>query len=156
MYPALAVLQTLSNDAMPVLWIGNQTGMDADLVQRAGVQFAGIPSARIPLIPREQQFAEKIHAYTLPREGTPNSRTRDLIDLVLLIDAGLADKDHIKTALHETFKRRKTHKVPSALESPSAAWEAPYAALAKDCGVSKKNLGEAFDFVKVFWDSLVV
>ena len=44
-YPALAVLQTLSNDAMPVLWIGNQTGMDADLVQRAGVQFAGIPSA---------------------------------------------------------------------------------------------------------------
>ena len=120
------------------------------------LKFAGIPSVKIPLIPREQQFAEKIHAYTLPREGTPNSRTRDLIDLVLLIDAGLADKDHIKTALYETFKRRKTHKVPSTLESPSAAWEAPYAALAKDCGVSKKNLGEAFDFVKVFWDNLVV
>lgn len=118
------------------------------------LKFAGIPSAKIPLIPREQQFAEKIHAYTLPREGTPNSRTRDLIDLVLLIDAGLMNKDHIRTALRETFKRRKTHEVPTTLESPSATWEAPYAALAKDCGVSKKNLEEAFGFVKDFWDSL--
>lgn len=118
------------------------------------LKFAGIPSARIPLIPREQQFAEKIHAYTLPREGSPNSRTRDLIDLVLLIDAGLADKDNIRVALHETFKRRKTHKVPHTLEPPPAAWEAPYNALAKDCGVSKKSLDEAFGFVKDFWDSL--
>ncbi len=117
-------------------------------------KFAGIPSAMIPLISREQQFAEKIHAYTLPREGNPNSRTRDLIDLVLLIDAGLADKDHIRTALHETFMRRKTHEVPRTLEPPPADWEAPYTALAKDCGVSRKNLGEAFGFAKDFWDSL--
>jgi hypothetical protein len=31
----------------------------------------------VQLIAREQQFAEKIHAYTLPR-NTPNSRVKDL------------------------------------------------------------------------------
>ena len=35
--------------------------------------FAGIETPRVRLIPREQQFAEKIHAYTLPR-NTANSR----------------------------------------------------------------------------------
>lgn len=39
--------------------------------------FADIDAPRVPMIQREQQFAEKIHAYTLPRQGAPNSRVRD-------------------------------------------------------------------------------
>lgn len=37
------------------------------------------------MIPREQQFAEKLYAYTLPCPGAVNSRVRDLVDIVLLI-----------------------------------------------------------------------
>ena len=33
------------------------------------------------MITREQQFAEKTHAYTLPR-SVANSRVKDLVDLV--------------------------------------------------------------------------
>ena len=36
--------------------------------------FAGIASPSLYMIPREQQFAEKLHAYTLPRQGAANSR----------------------------------------------------------------------------------
>jgi hypothetical protein len=50
--------------------------------------FAEILPASVPMIPREQQFAEKLHAYTLPRAGTANSRVRDLVDMVLLIQSG--------------------------------------------------------------------
>ena len=46
--------------------------------------FAGIPKAKLPAISREEQFAEKLHAYTLPRTGRPNSRVKDLVDMVLL------------------------------------------------------------------------
>jgi len=46
--------------------------------------FAEIPSPSVMMIAREQQFAEKIHAYTLPR-SSPNSRVRDPVDLYLLI-----------------------------------------------------------------------
>jgi len=38
-------------------------------------------------IPSEQQFAEKLHAYTLPRSNS-NSRVKDLVDLALLSGSG--------------------------------------------------------------------
>ncbi len=38
--------------------------------------FAGIEKPCVRMISREQQFAEKIHAYTLPR-SSPNSRVKD-------------------------------------------------------------------------------
>jgi hypothetical protein len=40
--------------------------------------FAQIPPAIITAISREQQFAEKIHAYTLSRTQNPNSKERFL------------------------------------------------------------------------------
>jgi hypothetical protein len=39
------------------------------------------------MIPRDQQFTEKLHAYTLPRQGAVNARLRDLVDMVLLIQS---------------------------------------------------------------------
>ena len=50
--------------------------------------FAGIPGAEFPTISQEQHFAEKLHSYTLLRL-TPNSRARDLIDMLLLIGSGM-------------------------------------------------------------------
>src|SRR5258708_19004472 len=49
--------------------------------------FAGIERCQVLMIPPEQQFAEKLHAYTLPR-STPNSRVKDLLDLALLSESG--------------------------------------------------------------------
>lgn len=46
--------------------------------------FCGIPSPVFPMISIEQQFAEKLHAYTLPRLERPNTRVKDLVDMVLL------------------------------------------------------------------------
>ena len=50
------------------------------IVCRDWLGFAGIESSRVLMIAREQQFAEKIHAYTLPRNAA-NSRVKDLVDL---------------------------------------------------------------------------
>ncbi|MGD8621708.1 MAG: UDP-N-acetylglucosamine--N-acetylmuramyl-(pentapeptide) pyrophosphoryl-undecaprenol N-acetylglucosamine transferase [Anaerolineales bacterium] len=44
MYPALAVLSALGERA-EVLWVGGQGGMEATLVQRAGIPFEAIPAA---------------------------------------------------------------------------------------------------------------
>ena len=49
------------------------------------LNFAGINSITIPVISKEQHFAEKLHAFTLPRDGAFNSRVKDLVDLVLLV-----------------------------------------------------------------------
>ncbi len=47
MYPALTVLQALAKDAQPVLWVGGEGGMEADLVKRAGIPFTSIPAAGV-------------------------------------------------------------------------------------------------------------
>ena len=46
-YPALAVLKALGEQANPVLWVGSQGGMEADLVQRAKIPFKTIPAAGV-------------------------------------------------------------------------------------------------------------
>lgn len=43
MYPALAVLENLREDEM--LWVGSIGGMEAELVERAGLRFEAIPAA---------------------------------------------------------------------------------------------------------------
>jgi hypothetical protein len=52
---------------------------------RDWLEFAGVASPLVYTIPREQQFSEKLHAYTLPRQSTVNSRVQDLVDMVLLM-----------------------------------------------------------------------
>ena len=64
--------------------------------------FAGILPPAVPMIQREQQFVEKLHAYTLPRT-TPHSRVRDLVDMALLIQSGTLQSERVVQALHATF-----------------------------------------------------
>ena len=50
-YPALAVLQSLKENKQPevtageILWVGSKSGMEVDIVQRAGIPFQGIHAA---------------------------------------------------------------------------------------------------------------
>ena len=118
------------------------------------LEFAGIPGAEFPTISREQHFAEKIHSYTLPRE-TPNSRARDLIDMLLLIGSGKMDCAKVRLALDATFKRRKTHPLPADLSRPPAAWKAPFGALAGMCGLAD-DLDAAFETLNLFYSGLAV
>ena len=105
--------------------------------------FAGIQSPSLYMIPREQQFAEKLHAYTLPRQGAVNSRVRDLVDMLLLIQSGTMAKANVREAIRVTFDRRGTHAVPNVLPQPPADWQKPYDALANECGLSG-TMGGAF------------
>ena len=96
--------------------------------------FAGIESSHVLMIAREQQFAEKIHAYTLPRNAA-NSRVKDLVDLALLIGSSGLDEQRILYALRLTFERRGTHDLPAGLVTPPADWQVPFQALAEECGL---------------------
>jgi hypothetical protein len=98
--------------------------------------FAGIASPSLYMIPREQQFAERLHAYILTRPGAVNTRVRDLVDMVLLIHSGTLAKAKVAEAIRVTFDRRGTHAVPNVLPPPPTNWQKPYDALAKECGLS--------------------
>ena len=119
---------------------------------RDWIGFAKIAPASVPLIQREQQFAEKLHAYTLPRSGA-NSRVRDLIDMVLLIQSETLNTSVCLEALRRTFKQRGTHDLPALLEPPPASWNMPFQRLAEECQLDT-SVNTAFAELTRFYSTL--
>lgn len=115
--------------------------------------FAGLTRARVLAVSPEEQFAEKLHAYTLPREGRPNSRVKDLVDLILLIEQSKLDATRLSKAIRDTFQRRKRHEMPAALANLPASWSAPFAELARECGIGA-DINHQFDIVRQFYGKL--
>jgi hypothetical protein len=115
--------------------------------------FAGISPPSVPMIQREQQFAEKLHAYTLPRTAAPNTRVRDLVDMVLLIRSRTLELSRVVQALHATFDLRATHPVPKALDPPPEEWSSPFARLAAECRL-ELSASEAFRVLAEFHAAL--
>ena len=115
--------------------------------------FAGITAATVRMTSKEQQVAEKLHAYTLPR-NTANSRVKDLVDLLLLIRSGDVSLEKLPEAIRMTFERRKTHAIPTQLASPPESWNTQFRTLATDCSIST-GLDDAFAEVTAFFEALL-
>jgi predicted nucleotidyltransferase component of viral defense system len=120
-----------------------------ELAGRDWLGFGGIAPPSVPVISREQQFAEKLHAYSLPRLDRVNTRTKDLIDMVLLIRQGNLNASKVAAAIGMTFAHRATHAVPHDLEPPPSEWERVFAALAGECGLDL-SLAGGFAMVRDF------
>ncbi|MBX3018779.1 MAG: nucleotidyl transferase AbiEii/AbiGii toxin family protein [Bdellovibrionaceae bacterium] len=119
------------------------------------LEFAGFAPRDFPAIPKEQQFAEKLHAYSLPRPpDKPNSRVKDLVDMVLLIQEGL-EPERTASFLVDTYKRRATHALDLFIQAPPDHWAKIYPKLADECGIST-DLAEALKILSDFAKKLRV
>lgn len=118
------------------------------------LDFAGIGPAVAFAISKPQQFAEKIHAYTYPWEGRLNTRTKDLADLVLLIERGPLDAEELRQTIAATFTTRGTHPVPVTLLPPPEAWRVDFPGMAAEAGLSTSDYQAAFAILDQFWKSL--
>ncbi len=117
------------------LGIGDAVVRPTEIIRgRDWLEFAGIPLVPCIAISREQQFAEKLHAYTRQRER-PNSRVKDLVDMALLVKMGLPESPKLKEAIQMTFEQRGTHAIPIAFPDPPQSWQQPYVQLAGECGL---------------------
>jgi hypothetical protein len=114
------------------------------------LNFCGISAPNVKIISIEQQFAEKIHAYTLPRGDRLNSRVKDLIDILLLMRMRSLDLEKLSVNLQKIFKIRNTHALPFQLPVPPLEWTKPFSALAEECGL-EKNLLLAFKEIESFY-----
>lgn len=117
------------------------------------LSFAGIPAARYGLIPLAQQFAEKLHAYTKPRP-TMNTRVKDLLDMVFLIERKTVEPERVTQAVQLTFSRRATHAIPSALDKPPEAWIDSYAFEAGQLHLRAATLDAAYTTLSEFWTTV--
>jgi predicted nucleotidyltransferase component of viral defense system len=122
------------------------------LVELPGaLAFAGIPARSIETVSSEQHFAEKLHALTRDYGERPNTRIKDLVDLVLLIDAGLQPDQTLLSVVRHVFAIRATHPIPATLPDPPPNWHRGYPALAAGLTVSAAGLSDAMSLLCTFW-----
>ena len=107
------------------------------------------------MISIEQQLAEKLHAYTLPREQRLNSRVKDLIDMLFLTERKGINADTFKKTIQKVFKVRDTHILPESLNEPPKEWGTLYQALAEECGI-KQTMPQAYNELNQFFLKYVV
>jgi hypothetical protein len=124
------------------------------IVAKDVLAFAGISPPTLRLYPIETHIAEKLHAYTMPRRR-PNSRVKDLPDIVLLATAQALDAKRLRAALDQTFTFRKTHPLPAVLPDPLSAWATPYAAMAREEQLAWPTLDDVTTAAKAFLDPVL-
>ncbi len=115
------------------------------------LDFAGIPPATLQLYPVVTHIAEKLHAYTMPRDR-PNSRVKDLPDIALLAGTGPLVATELRAAAEQTFSFRDTHAIPSSVPKPPSTWERPYAAIARNDDLVWRDLDDLARAVSAFLD----
>ena len=150
-YPIQAQMDGRDFARFPVdVGIGDEVIEPLDVVTgKDWLGFGGIAAPSFPIISAEQQFAEKLHAYTLPRGERTNTRTKDLIDMMLLIRGGKLEQEKAVAAIRATFKRRATHEMPHTIDSPPADWTPVFDALARECGLDM-NMKVGFELAREF------
>lgn len=118
------------------------------------LSFAGIAPPTLRLYPVVSHIAEKLHALTLPR-SRPNTRVRDLPDIVLLATTGEIKEAELRLAFERTFRFRGTHSLPSSIPAPPAFWEDLYAAMAATDELIWRSLGEVTEAASTFLNPIL-
>lgn len=102
------------------------------------LSFADVAAPELPVVALEQHIAEKLHAYT-GRYGIgerESTRSKDLVDLVLVADLARLDAALLQEALESIFTSRARQPLPAALPAPPPSWAEPYAELAQEVGLT--------------------
>lgn len=81
-----------------------------------------------------------------------NTRKRDLVDLLLLIELGLVETPDVLPVVRHVFEFRGTHAVPARLPDPPAGWAADYAKMAAALTLRARMLAEAMARLRSFWN----
>jgi hypothetical protein len=143
--------KTFAQIRMDVVLRGEELAGTEQIMLPGTLDFAGIPPRTIESVDRRQHFAEKLHALTRDYGTRPNTRVKDLVDLILLIEDGLVADQRLLHVVNHVFAARATHQVPAAIPDPPPAWTTEYPKLAADSALAEAGLSSALDKLRAFW-----
>lgn len=104
-----------------------------------------------------QHAAEKLHAYSRIYAGDrPSSRVKDLVDLVLLVDAGLLpSSERLGRRVAVVWELRDRTRPPETLPEPPESWTSDLARLMADLQSSPLTLAEAHALVVTLYAAAI-
>jgi len=118
----------------------------------ASVGFAGLRPPTVRAVHPTRQYADKLHAYTRPREH--RSRVKDLVDLALLtieLEGEPNARERIRREVGQVFASYPTHEPWLDLPKPPASWQPAFAALAREVGLEPPDADSWFRVVNEFY-----
>ena len=127
--------------------------LDSDIIELKNFMPGILSPGKVKVISLEQHCAEKIHAYTLPRDNF-NSRVKDLVDLYLIFNLEDINIDKLKNSLEKTFSRRDTHKLPELLQNPHPLWKERFERLIENFDL-ETDIDSAFSLVNDFYKKVI-
>ncbi|MEX0832684.1 MAG: nucleotidyl transferase AbiEii/AbiGii toxin family protein [Actinomycetota bacterium] len=119
------------------------------------LEFAGLPAVEVEVVDASQHFAEKLHAYSKSYGERPNTRVRDLVDMVLLVEDGLVPDAQQFVLVEHVFAARMTHPVPLEFPDPPPNWEEHYEQIVEELDARAKKLDQAVQEIGAFWATTV-
>ena len=137
-----------------VVALGNMPPPDV-LELGESVGFAGLPRVEVLVIDLRTHWAEKLSAYCRRYGDRPNSRVKDLVDLVLLIEQGLEPDNELLAAVERTFTSRDQEVPEAIVPSMADEWADPFQGIAEELGLSTPTAVEAHKLIEEFWQRVL-
>jgi predicted nucleotidyltransferase component of viral defense system len=117
--------------------------------------FADLPVVELAVLDLRTHWAEKLSAYLRRYDNRPNTRVKDLVDLVLLIEHGLQPDARLHEAVTATFDRRQQELPGADLPSMAHEWAEPFARMAADLALETTTAFAAHAAVEHFWGTVL-
>ena len=117
----------------------------------SSLAFAGVGTAEVEVVDVHRHAAEKLHATQRVFPGRENTRVRDLVDLVLLLEHEMLAPAVLVEHLRQVWLERDGASPPARLTAPPPGWDQPYLRAAAALGLSAATLPEAARRVHALW-----
>lgn len=128
------------------------TGAVSPLLVRPPVSGTGLDDVEVLAVDIAQHAAEKVHAMGRTYAGgLPSSRVKDLLDLVLMAEAGLLLDPRWKERLILVYSVRDGTAPPDVLPPTPPAWRQEYPALASTTSATTTDFDAAVHLVSTLY-----
>ena len=116
--------------------------------------FAGVPAPVVEVVDVHRHAAEKFHAMLRDYGDRENSRVRDLVDLVVMIEHGLLAPSAVAASVVDVFAERDRQMPPAALPPLPEGWAGRYEALVAEGETACRTFAEADQLVRQLWANM--
>lgn len=116
--------------------------------------FAGIAVPEVEVIDVHRHAAEKFHAMARDHGDRENTRVRDLVDLVILIEANLLDPARLGQAVARVWAERDRSTPPERFGAPPVSWASPFEKMAADADLQHAQLSDAVALGGQWWTDM--
>lgn len=124
------------------------------VVIESSLDFANVPTTTIEIVDVHRHAAEKLHAMLRDHGDRENTRVRDLVDVVILLEHDQLEPHVLAGAVVRVWQERDGVAPPGSFPDLPAAWPDRYAAIVAELDLSARSFTDAVDRVDRLWTEM--